>query len=495
MQTSESSLPTVHNRPTRVNGKSPKAGFLLVAVLIGMGSGILAVTVGSVPSKWAAVIVLALIAPTVALIVNDIRRLVLIALVVDIAFGVDVAVQNQGWHRGGPTGYLVSLMTIVLVVGYAVWIMERQPRVRFFPQITIPALLYLLTTALSLLQSPNLQLSGFGLFLRCQMFLMYFYLVNHVEDWANVDLIVTTAIICLLLESILMVLQYFTGFSLSVGGLIATDALAVGAGGTGVTGARVSGTLGTPGSAALYLNSMALLAFGVFLSGTLAVKRLGLAAFGLGIVALVTTSSRGGWLAFGVALAIVVGRLLWTPKGGKAVLALLIGVLLIGSLLGQQIWDRLRTMSDDKTRQQLDTMAYNIIRDHPLGVGENTYELFMKDRYAHPAMVGHRHLPVHNRYLMIWAETGIQGLIAFVLLLIAPIVQARRWLFAKGPPSHLVILGITILGGLVTFMVHMRSESFNARPQDQLLWFLIAALVITNRLIDRARVATASASS
>lgn len=456
---------------------------VFLAILVGGGVGALAVVANNASAKWAVVIFAAVAAPSVVLLVNDIKKLILIVLLVDMPFGIDIAIQNHGEHRGGPTGYMVSMMTIVLIVAYALWIIERRPKPRFFPGVTIPALLYLFMIALSFFQSPHLQFSAFGLFLKCQVFLMYFYVVNHVKTWADIRLIVTTAVICLLLESILIVFQYFTGATLNIGSLIVSQAMAEGSGGAGVTGARVSGTLGRPGNAALYLNSMLTLTFGVYLTDRLVDKRLALGAFSLGIIALIGTSSRGGWMAFVVAMLTMMGRVAWTEVGRKGILIFLIGGALIGIFFGGQLQQRFVTIQGDETRERLDTMAYNIIKAYPLGVGENTYDLYMSDKYAHPDMVGHRHLPVHNKYLMVWAETGLQGLIAFALLLIAPVWQARRWLLRTEVAPHLAILATSLLGGLTTYIVHMRSENFNARSQTQLLWFIIAMTVVLNQLI------------
>ena len=79
---------------------------ILWAILVGLGAGALAVVRHNVETQWAGIILIATAAFPVILLVKDIRKLILIALVVDLALGIDIAVQNQGWHQGGPTGYL-----------------------------------------------------------------------------------------------------------------------------------------------------------------------------------------------------------------------------------------------------------------------------------------------------------------------------------------------------------------------------------------------------
>jgi hypothetical protein len=472
----------LHNQSSRFQREFQRIFPVLLAVLVGGGVG-LAVIVSQVSTKWTVVVFLAAVAVPVVLLVNDVKRLVLIAFVVDAPLGIDIAIQNQGWHQGGPTGYMVSLMTIALIVGYALWIMEREPKPRLFPLVTIPALLYLFMTAFSFFQSRNWQLSAFGLFFKLQLFLMYFYVVNHVRTWADIRLIVITAAICLLLESTLMVFQYFTGGTLDIGGLVSSEAMSAESAGEGVTGARISGTLARPGNAALYLNSMLTLVLGAYLGGKLIDKRLALGALSLGIVALVTTSSRGGWVAFAVALLVMLGLIVWTEAGKKLLLIFLFGGSLMGIFFGGQIQERLVTTQEDKSREELATMAYNIIRAYPWGIGENTYDLYMRDEYAHPAWVGHTKYPVHNHYLLTWSQLGPQGLAAFVLLLIAPIWQTRRWLFRSSTASHYVILAAGLLGGLAAHMLHMTSETFSGGPPVELLWFILAMIVAVNWLI------------
>ncbi|HDQ73656.1 MAG TPA: O-antigen ligase domain-containing protein [Chloroflexi bacterium] len=457
------------------------AYILFWSILVGFGLGVLSLVAQNVSSKWVIVIVGTVFAPIIVLLVKDIKKLILISFIVDSLLGIDIAIQNKGWHRGGPTGFLVSLMTIGLIVGYALWIIEKKPKPRFCLVTTVPGLLILLTVALSFYNSPYWQLSAFGLFLKAQAFLMYFYVINHVTTWQDRRLVLIILIICLLLQGSLMILQYFSGTSLNIGGLITSESMAMG--GEGVVGDRVSGTLVRPGNAALYLNSLISIMLGLMFADSLLTEWfpwIVMAAI-VGIMALLFTSSRGGWIAFAISMIIVIGRGLWIKQGRKAIFIFLVLMAVFLLIFGGQVKERLVTIEEDRSREWLDTMAYNIIRAYPFGIGENTYDLYMSDRYAHPAMVGHTHLPVHNRYLMIWAETGLHGLIAFILLLAAPFWQAREWFFNTQADPDRVALGVGLLGGLTSQIVHMRSENFYGLHQTTLLWFLIAMIVSVNQ--------------
>ncbi len=462
-----------------------------LAMVVGLGLGIVFTVATSISEKWVVVVVGGVAAIPLFLLVQDYRKLFLATFVIDIPFGIDIALQNHGWHRGGPTGFIVSVSTIVLVLAYALWIIEKKPAPRYFPEMTVPAFLYLLTILLSFFQARSVLFSAFGLFLKFQAFLMYFYVVNHLRTRDEIQFVVATVGVCLLLESMLMIWQYFTGASLDIGGLVTSGAIAEESGGLGVTGARVSGTLQRPGNAALYLNSVLPFAISAYLTSSLMPIPLALLAFTSGLVALVVTSSRGGWVAFAVAalvMVVLVGRHVWHEVTKRGLLIFLVLVLLLGIFWGQ-VQQRLVTITEDRSRVWLDTMAFNLIEAYPWGMGENNYDLYMHDRYAHPEMVGHTHLPVHNRYLMVWSETGLQGLFAFVMLLMVPFWQARRWILSASLNSEFIVLQASLLGALVSYMIHMRSENFNGRSQIFLLWFIWAMLTVIHRLIVREKAA------
>ena len=107
----------------------------VLPVIVGVLIALLSIRALNSTSKWAAIIVLLVVTPTFILVIKDIKKIILIALVVDLGLGIDIALQNQGWHDGGPTGYMISLMTPCLVIGYVIWIANRSPKPRYFCQL------------------------------------------------------------------------------------------------------------------------------------------------------------------------------------------------------------------------------------------------------------------------------------------------------------------------------------------------------------------------
>jgi O-antigen ligase len=256
-----------------------------------------------------------------------------------------------------------------------------------------------------------------------------------------------------------------------------------------VGGQRVGGTIGSVNTAGSYLAPTLAITFGGYLTqGKLANRPLSLAAFGLGTIALVFTLSRNSWFSFAVAMAIIIWRAIKTEKERQAVTLVLALGLLVGALFSGQIVNRLT--KDDRgsveSRQRLAEMAQNIIQAHPLGVGINNYDEVKSDKYAPPELVGHRLYIVHNKYLLVWAETGLLGLLTLMGLLLTAIVRGFRWLSKPNAPPHLSILLTSVVAALCGYAYHMFNDSFASRIHDQHIWFMVALIAATSQLIIEA---------
>ena len=153
-----------------------------------------------------------------------------------------------------------------------------------------------------------------------------------------------------------------------------------------------------------------------------------LAIFFWAAAAMFVTFSRGGWLGAAAALAIVVAAT-WLKKravgaptwalaamtaAGVILLIPAAAVILARGAQGDQLSASYR-LADWRA-------AFAMIRDHPLlGVGKGNYlELA---RLYNPWTLEY---PVHNVFLLSWAETGILGLGAFVALLAGAFRAAGR---------------------------------------------------------------------
>jgi len=151
--------------------------------------------------------------------------------------------------------------------------------------------------------------------------------------------------------------------------------------------------------------------------------------------------SRGGFLALGVSLPILVLGAAFSPQfrgwlsrlprqrvrvlfGGMILIALVV-VAAVGFLLAARLAQH---GSGDSVRLDLWQSAIHMVRDHPLtGVGLAAYGEALRS-YRDPLLARDQISTAHNLYLHTAAELGLPGVLASVWLLLA-LVKAwrRRW--------------------------------------------------------------------
>jgi O-antigen ligase len=146
---------------------------------------------------------------------------------------------------------------------------------------------------------------------------------------------------------------------------------------------------------------------------------------------------------------------------GLGLLALLAATPVALSSL-QKRFETAPLSTDYDERAAFARAARMAIADHPMGVGSNQYVVAANIQgYSDRAGVvwnsGSRSANVHNTYLLVWAETGFMGLVAFITLMLMPIMIALRgaWRNRKDPRSDLT-LGLGI--GLAVVSIHSLYE-------------------------------------
>ncbi len=474
---------SVFNRAGTVRRAVEIAATLVLGLALG---GILVFTRG-LSSEWKGLVILATITPTIALLTNNMNKLLLIALVIDMPLGLDISlVRRLGSHKGGPPGFTISLMTIVLVVGYALWLTKRprggNGRVYTHKDITIPALVYFFVMLVSFFQSTEMWFSITELFLQVQFLLIYFYLINHIKTWSSVRLIITTLVICLLLESLVMLAQYYTGFQLSALGINTQ----IGGSDIESATARVGGTFGGANTAATFLaTSLAITFAACLVRNRLVNNKLAYVSLLLGIGALATTQSRSAMAAFGVALLIIGAQALRMRLGTRAFLVFFILVAVLALGFSVQLVERFTNSGEESalTRVWHTKLAFNILDDYLFtGVGlSNSWFVIRTGDYLPEEMLGKKLNILHNKYLTIWVETGLFGFLAFIWLLLA---TGKRALFAlthtKDRYTSIAVTGL--LAALVVYSWHMTTATFSGRVRMQLLWLIVALIAATSQL-------------
>lgn len=103
--------------------------------------------------------------------------------------------------------------------------------------------------------------------------------------------------------------------------------------------------------------------------------------------------------------------------------------------------------------------ALNIMHHPWLGFGLGNYPHF-------------KTISAHNTYLQIWAETGILGFLAFLMLAAQMFKKAFKENFKENP--HLFSLWI----GSIAFLIHNACDFTFFYPEIALQWWAVAALLL-----------------
>ncbi len=462
------------------------------AAAVGAGLGLFVAVVTTLPIEFTALGVLAFLCLAAAIIIENPQRLFLAVVLVDIPFhvGVHPNYQTDLASFGALGGFDLSVTTIALSFLYGLWFVELLSRrvapTRHVLRASLLPLLYLGFAALSLFVARDAVLSSFEIFLIVELVLVYIYLLGNVHSARDVAFVVAMLLLGLLLESLLMIGLYFVRQNFSFAGI----SLRVDYDPLSPLRYRVGGTVGSPNTAGGYLSMLLAPALSVLLIPRLQawLRMLGLAAFAVGMVALVFTFSRGAWMATAISLA-VFGWFAWR-RGWldlRIPLALAAVALLIALPFASVV--AVRLLGSDRgaaaARLPLDVIAWRMILDHPLlGVGINNYVLVMRN-YVTPDLGQVWLYIAHNRYLLLWAETGIGGFLAFALFLLSAV--KRGWVAWQFHDRLLSTFALALMAGLVGHMAHMMVEIFNGEPHQTLLFLVAGLIVAISRLQPESR--------
>jgi hypothetical protein len=162
--------------------------------------------------------------------------------------------------------------------------------------------------------------------------------------------------------------------------------------------------------------------------------------------ALVLFSSRGAFLGLVGSLAIFGLRVVWEKKDPKiAVKVSIAGLICLGVLVymaDNAFWERMGTLKNptinpDRFTEEVTDMrvqywmkTFDMLADHPLGLGGRGYEA-MSPNYMPAEWLTNGRRGVHSIWFEVLGDFGYQGLLLFVLYLVANfrgLAKSRIWL-------------------------------------------------------------------
>jgi putative inorganic carbon (HCO3(-)) transporter len=462
-------------------------GRLAIAVLSGAAAGLIVVLLFfELPATYAVFCALGLMAPFVAVIVADTRRLLWAALTVCLPVTVDITLNHSG-HVGGPAGYIVSFFDIALAFLYLFWIADsvagKKNDPGLFPVISVPAFFLIGIAVLSIIPSRYIHYSIYEIIELTKFYLAFFYLANNLKSREDVLFIVKIFMLCLLFEGLLGWAQHRYDepfFPTALGGPAWIDS-------------RVKGTWVSYNDFAWYLTFFLPLAMSMLFSAIKpAFKLICFTALAAGSAALLWTRSRASWISFGAATLFVILLVFPKIKSKKslintflAVIAVLILILPLYPRIYGKIYGRFTGEDKGSAESRIPQIkvAYNIIKDNPvLGVGTNTYTEIMGAYDDTDVGINTiTRFPVHNIFLHIAAEIGIPGLFAFFWLVGAIFHSGLNDIFLKHNDLTYVVIGL--LAGILAHMVHglVDTEALGGKL-FMFIWFFAGIIMAITRI-------------
>jgi len=450
---------------------------LLFVCGIGITIGFVVVTITTLPPQWMILVIVACLFIFITIIIGNVRKIFLALIIFDIPFQLDthLGYREEVEALGALAGWNLSITTIALIVLYSLWIfdilLKQSEAKKFcFTRLSIPLTVYMIFCFLSTFVAQDIQLSLFKNFLLLQQFLLFIYIVGTVRSRDDIYFIFIILLFALVLESSIIICLRGIGHTIKIAGLTARIN----------ENGRVGGTLGGPNSAGAYLSLMLAPALSLIITKTKkSHKWLGILAFSIGIIALILTLSRGAWLAFVISifLFIAVGWYKgWLSFKVPVILLILSAILLF---IGKDIFLE-RLFGDDAgsaySRFPLMELAFRIIKDNLLlGVGINNFSIVMPD-YISSKLAGLWLHAVHHKYLLVWAEIGTGGLLAFIWFLLTSIRCGWKSRIYEDPVFSPI--GLAIAFAIIGHTIQMNFDTFQNRELIQALW-LNSALVVS----------------
>lgn len=444
--------------------------FLLSGVLFGL----FITSLTMLPLKWFVGIFFCFAVLPILLISGNPRAIFLVLLILGIPINFVYHLTYREGHIGVADGIVISIPTICLTVLIVIWIyqvmIEGKNKIAFFSDTTVPILFMFLAGLISFLSSGDKILSVYGIISYIEIFIFYFYLVNNINTRKDLKLILFALQLCLLIFSSVCILETIikTNFTASFKVLdYESD--------SGVF--RAAGLTGSATYAGGYLATLLPLVFIQIFITRSKIIRLSIFLLSMtGILALILTLTRGAWFALAIA-AVSLAFLFYRYQFIKiryvfpTIFTLVILLLIFQGIILLRTSEGLVNLIN---RGHLMQTALNMIKQYPLtGIGLNTYSSVMEQYTS--IYVPHSWIhQVHNKYLLIWAETGVLGLIGFLWLLLVSLAKLLKLIRSK---NHFIsILAIGLFGSFIAIGIHMNFESYSGGNIVLQFWLIIAMI-------------------
>lgn len=484
-ETSQSRHPGPSLKSVQLARPIPQA---LAALVLALTVAIYA-TIGQTvfASFWLEIALLSLVAAAILpWFLKAPERWLFSVLVVSLSFSARLRLFSSEVHQGGAEAAIAPLDFPLLALAYLYFLdgLKNGTIEWHWGPVETRIVIFGIMTSFSLLAAPNIAFGIYELLRLIRVLLLLACVKRFVRTESSAKLTIYLIIGTVLAQSLLGIAQLILNRPLGLFFLGEADQvwldLSIGEGAT-----RVGGTLGHANNLAMFLELLLPLCLSLFISVSVSstVRGLALLAFGTGTVAMIFTLSRLGWASLAVALGLVLliqfrSHSLWVKRRFSALLITGLVSLAVILVLRDSIYLRLTDSSPYSFifRRNMMLIAAKMLKAQPIiGTGLNNFML-SKPRYT-PIGIPNYKLPVHNVYLLVAAETGLLGFLAFAWLLITTL--RVTWRAVKLSHGIHAASSRGLFAGIVAtlFVDSMLGWAWRFDVNYMLFWFIVGFLL------------------
>lgn len=464
---------------------------LIIISLLGIATGTALFFILMLPLRYVIAGLLAVLAPFLAFLFGQWKNFFLVVVILGIPLQVKTTLYGYTLNQiGGPGGIDLLLADCALIALYIHWLYEclirKHERTVYFSSIELLILISIFISCISLLEAVDLTLGVIDLLRMVKVTLLYLYLANNIKQTKELKLVLFMLFVGVFIHNIVSIGQYSLGgrrLGLAFLGEVQEWNYL---GWVSSTQERPGGLMQGANTSAVYL--ICIMPF-VFTS-LFWIKGRAEVAFCLSILAscifvLVITLSRAGWLGFLVSfstllyLAVKKKFIQYKKHFHYCLLFTFVSVVFL-TFFSTKIIDRIFYAShlSGYFRSSVNEMTITMIYSHPIfGLGLNNYQQNAPDYFRDmpdPRNVSHlirEEVVVHNLYLLVTAETGLLGLIVFLIILYL-LLKRSLFIFRSDKPI-ISSIGIACFCFVLGFMA---SEIFDFSYRLDQLFYLFWAL-------------------
>lgn len=214
-------------------------------------------------------------------------------------------------------------------------------------------------------------------------------------------------------------------------------------------------------------------------------------AFGLvmGLVALVTSFSRGGFIGL---VIIALTLCVFSPRKIMTISIISIIALVMLTYSSQEYWREMSTVTDKnestaQARIQSWQTAWDMFLDNPLGVGGNNFQVRFPEYQGERFLRGMWGRVAHSLWFTLIPETGIFGLLIYLMLLYYNIndifkIMRLNQLSSNPDSRFLYLLSLSLIASLAGFFASATFLSVLYYPH---YWYMTAIIVASVNISKR----------